>query len=233
MADWAPFATRRPGPAWKVGYSHVGEESPKRGDTKHSAEGWRAGLYSELDGPNPKSWQFTVGLDWLEQHYPFRANCYHAGDADDDGGVAANIDLVGIEHIGKAGTPLNDYQVAATVKITRWCAEQEGLRRFALYPQQEGVWTLVEHNQVSDRYTACPSGRIPWAAITNALYAEEDDMAELVQERGKRFIWVVAGNWKRYLHKMADADELGISRKVKKVAAGTLNSLGRADQGRW
>ncbi|KKK88012.1 hypothetical protein LCGC14_2747500, partial [marine sediment metagenome] len=168
LTEWAPFATRRNGPSWKVGYSFAGEGGPKRGDVKHSADGWWGGIHSVLDGPKPVSWQFTVGFDRTEQHYPISAHCYHAGDTDDDGGVAANIDLVGIEHLGISDV-LTPYQREMTVRISQFCAEQFGLRTFARYPQQQDVWTLVEHNEVSNLPTNCPSGRIPWSAIIRML----------------------------------------------------------------
>ena len=60
-----------------------------------------------------------------------------------------------------------------------------------------------------------------------------DEMPYLAQETGSDFIWVVSGNWKRYLHRMEDADALGISRDVKRVPAETLKSLGRADTWQW
>lgn len=167
--DWYPGAIRRLGPTWKVGYSFVGESGPKRGDTKHSAEGWWPGIHSALDGPDRKSWQFTIGYDRVEQHYPRRAHCWHAGDVDDDGGVAANIDLDGIEHLGMAGTPLTAYQIEETAKLSYWLAEQEERDTFERFdgwsPDEAGLWLLVEHNEVSDYPTACPSNRIIWPQV--------------------------------------------------------------------
>lgn len=174
MSDgWCPFVTRRPGPAWKVGYSSVGEMGPKRGEVDHSAEGWWGGIYSVLDGPAPKSWQFTIGLDRSEQHYDFRTHCWHAGDTDDDGAVAANFDFVGKEHLGVAGQPLNEYQMDMSTRITTWCAEQEDrdtFRRFDGWdPDESGLWLLAEHNEVSDLWSACPSGRIWWEEFLRRL----------------------------------------------------------------
>jgi hypothetical protein len=180
--EWCPFAVRRPGPAWKVGYSFCGEQGKKRGEVKHSAEGHWGGIHAGLDGPALKSWQFTVGYDRMEQHYPFRAHCWHAGDVDDDGAVAANVDLVGVEHLGFAGELLTDYQIDATAKLTIWLMEQEGHRDIALYPIQGGLWTLAEHGEVSDTWTACPSGRIPRRIITEKVreyMALEDEVREL------------------------------------------------------
>ncbi len=173
--EWAPFAVRREAPAWKVGYPWAGSSGPKRGEVKHSAEGFWHGLYSVLDGPAHSSWHFTVGYARIEQHYPVDAHCWHGNDVDDDGGLAANIDLVGVEHLGVVGQPLTEYQVEATIKITRWCAEQHGMSRFARYPTQgPGIWTLAEHKEVGDTPTACPSDRIPWDKILAGLEHGEE-----------------------------------------------------------
>lgn len=181
MPEWAPFATRRNGPAWKVGYSCAGETGPKRGDVKHSAEGGWGGIHSVLSGSRQASWHFTVGYDRVEQHYPISAHCWHAGDTDNDGGVAANIDLVGIEHLGVAGEPLTPYQVKMTVEISRFCAKQSGRSRYERFdgwsPDERGLWLLVEHNEVSNQPTDCPSGRVPWASILQQL-EEGEDMAD-------------------------------------------------------
>lgn len=170
MTGWAPFAVRWDGSASKVGYPQFGTEGPKRGAVCHSAEGrsWQV-IHDILAGPRRASWTFTIGYDRIEQHYSYRSHCWHAGDTDDDGGVRANIELIGIEALGMVGEPLTPYQVDAEVLINGWCAEQEGRRHFARYPNQQGVWTLAEHNQVSDQPTACPSGRIPWAEIIRRL----------------------------------------------------------------
>lgn len=181
MSDlWMPGAVRRPGPPWKVGYSFIGESGPKRGEVDHSAEGYWDGLYAALDGPALKSWTFTIGYDRFEQHYPLRTHCWHAGDVDDDGAVAANLDLVGKEFLGMAGEPLTPFQVEASMRVTRWCAQQEGYDTFSRYPDQAG-WTLAEHRQVSDTPTACPSNRIPWGIFMPAL--EEEDMPTATERR--------------------------------------------------
>jgi hypothetical protein len=170
-----------------VGYSFVGEAGPKRGEVDHSAEGWWPGIYSRLDGPALASWHFTIGLDRTEQHYGFRTHCWHAGDVDDDGAVAANLDFIGKEHLGLAGQLLNAYQTDMSVRISEWCAEQEGrdiFRRFDGWdPDEPGLWLLAEHNEVSDVWTACPSDRIPWDTIIAALEEEPDMPDQEVRDR--------------------------------------------------
>lgn len=173
-----PFATWRPGLATKVGYSWAGVAGLKRGEVKHSAEGYWPGIHAGLDNPNRRaSWHFTVGYDRIEQHYEIDAHCWHAGDVGDDGGVAANLELIGVEHLGLAHESLTAYQVDATTRLTRWLAEQWGVTPFVRYggtPPPSATWVLAEHNEVSDTYTACPSGRIPWDAILVELNGGND-----------------------------------------------------------
>src|SRR3990167_11198261 len=157
MSDWMPGAVVWIGDADKRGYLGHGNEGPKRGAVCHSAEGksWQV-MHDILAGPRRASWTFTIGYDRIEQHAPYRSHCWHAGDIGDDGGVRANIDLIGIEALGMAGEPLTPYQVDAEVLINRWCAEQEGIRTFARYPRGGiGTWTLAEHNEGSDAPNAC------------------------------------------------------------------------------
>lgn len=167
---WCPFARRVDGPVWKVGYSYQGEQSPKRGVVPHSAEGYLPGLMSALNGPKAKSWQFSILYDEILQHYPVSANCWHAGDVDDDGGVAANIDLVGIEHLGMADDPLMVFQVNALVRLYAWLQKEHG---FGAYALRDTVW---EHKWVSDDPTSCPSYRIPHTTIARLLQEGEEHM---------------------------------------------------------
>lgn len=189
--EWWPQAVRRDGPAWKAGYISAGLTKVKRGEVKHSAEGYWAGLYSVLDGPARSSWHFTVGYDRVEQHYALSWNTWHGNDTDNDGAVMANLDLIGIEHLGVAGEPLTEYQVHMTTELTRWAAAQFGLSTFARYPQQAEVWTLAEHKQVGDTATGCPSNRIPWDEILKRLQGNDmsqADIEELADRRALSFV---------------------------------------------
>ena len=197
MDEWPPFALRLPGPPGKIGYGT--EHSPKRGEVKHSAGGYEHAMLSILANPgNGVSWHYSVMQDGrVFAHYPLTANCWHAGDSDVDGGVSANIDLVGVEHEGGApgneSDPLTDAQIEATVALTRWMMAQYGLRGAVRYPaQSEGnYWWLVEHNEVSNRPTSCPSGRIPWTEIQRRLAPApapelpQDVLEELADHRAK------------------------------------------------
>lgn len=173
MSEWAPFAIRRDGPPWKAGYT-FGVSGPKRGEVKHSAVGSWAGMQSVLDGPVQSSWHFSVLQDGrVFQHYALSTHCWHGNDTDSDQGVRANLDLIGIEHEGGApgnlSEPLTEAQLAATVAVSRWAAEQYGFARFGRFPEQWDCWTLAEHNQVGNTPTACPSGRIPWDEVIRRL----------------------------------------------------------------
>lgn len=176
MNEWCPFAIRRDGPQWKGGYYIGGvfvKASPKSGEIKHSAEGGWAGLYSVLDGAARSCWTFTVGYDRIEQHYPFSWNLWHGADADNDGGVNANVQLIGIEHLGSAGQPLTPYQIDATTRISRWAMSERGYVDTTRDMFNTRDWRMAEHNQVSDTFTDCPSGRIPWAKIRARLKGDE------------------------------------------------------------
>lgn len=74
--------------------------------------------------------------------------------------------------------------------------------------------------------TACP-GQNLFREIGDLTIGEQ--MTYLAQEEGSRFIWVVSGNSRSYLHNMAHAQVLGIPTKVEKVPRGTLQSIARID----
>src|SRR3990170_7372000 len=127
MKLWMPEAVRLPGPVWKIGYPSLNgrydqhgvrtTHGLKRGEVDHSAEGYmgyiRDYMKGRVDQDRRASWHFTIDYNTIYQHYPIDAHCWHAGDVDDDGGVAANIDLIGKEHVGVAGQPLIEWQLAA------------------------------------------------------------------------------------------------------------------------
>lgn len=184
---WMPSAIRRDGPTTKMGYSGaLGTTSPKRGEIKHSAEGTLDGAFGILDGPSSASWHFTVAKDGrIFQHYPAEVNCWHGNDTDADQNVRANIDLIGVEHEGKVGEALTAAQLDATVRLTRYLAEVFGRTTFSRFPNQTG-WTLVEHNEVGDAPTACPSNRIPWEAVFNALSPPSPPVPPAPEHR---FLW--------------------------------------------
>lgn len=147
--NWYPDATVQAAPAWK----QRGNKNPAEAAVLHSAEGWAGGLLHELQrADRGAAWHFSVlqsGEVW--QHYPLNAVLWHAGN------TYANARYIGIEHEGIAGQPLTDAQRAASVALVTWIASQRH------WEPLRGV-TLFEHNEVSDKGTECPSGRIPWEA---------------------------------------------------------------------
>jgi len=151
-----PFATQNPGPPDLV-YPQVNTFS---GAILHSAEGHWSGVYGPLDTMRQRrvSWHFSIHQDgYLEQHYALGRSCWHAGNQ------AANLRLVGIEHEGRVGEALTPLQLAKSIELVRWIAQQgqwDGLQR-------DG--NLFEHREFYA--TSCPSGRIPWER-----YTEEDDV---------------------------------------------------------
>lgn len=150
---WYPRAIRAyPGPARKVrGVSAV------RGFVGHSAEGWFGGLIYELGRSDREAaWHFSILMDGrVLQHYAVDAMVWH-------GGSTRAHNMVGVEHEGVAGEPLTPAQRDASVALARWLAEEWG------WGQLRRRVNLWEHNEVSDRKTDCPSGRIPWAAYVDA-----------------------------------------------------------------
>ena len=196
VTPWMPSAVKVPGNPDKIGYTAFGTRGPKLGDVKHSAEGWASYLKFLIETPLAiKSWHFTVLLDGtIWQHYPIDAHCWHAGDTDDDDDVRANIELVGIEHEGLVGTPLTAEQTQATAEISRFCAEYfERSAAYARFPvQPSDGWTLVEHTQVSNTFTACPSDRIPWDDILELLKEDDDMNARIIKLKStdtKTYLW--------------------------------------------
>lgn len=177
-AIWRPPA---PAAAHKFGYSQYGwgVRGRKRGVVLHSADGYWPGLHSVLDDPNRGSWHFTVGYDRVEQHFDADIHCWHGGDTDDDGGVKANLDLGGIEVLGREGELMTPYQLDQVVKLNEWWAAQFGLTKFGRYPVQANVWTMAEHNEVSNTYTRCPANRwdTTWPELLRRLN-EGDEMTD-------------------------------------------------------
>lgn len=156
MSNWYPLATVFAGPAWKA----YGGTNPNKGVVCHSAEGYKAGLRSELLNPNRRAqWHFSVYKDGaVDQHWPLTAVLAHGADwGNDNDGANANGELIAIEHEGKAGEPLTTAQREASVALVRWIAEQGRWE-----PSRTTNKTLWEHRELSDTGTACPSDRIPW-----------------------------------------------------------------------
>jgi len=149
-----PWAIQLPGPPEKVGFANVTLRLGT-GAVVHSAEGSAAGAWAVLTGPHQVSWHFTAlkdGTVW--QHYDTGQICWHAGSK-------ANPYYIAIECEGLAGEELTPVQADSLSELLRWLHESYG------WPAAERHVTLFEHNEFMA--TACPSGRIPWPYILNAL----------------------------------------------------------------
>lgn len=157
-----PFAIQKPGPAAKT-YAGV---NGLLGVIEHSAEGYEWGLWDGIAN-GPYSWHFTILYDGsIWQHYPLTARCIHAGSS------WGNLNLIGVEHEGVAGENLTPLQAAASVRLTRWIAEQCGW-------EMERGRTLFEHREIGN--TTCPNGRIPWEKYTE----EEDVEVRIVSDQSE------------------------------------------------
>ena len=178
MAEsWYPTAVRRPGPPQKVWDA----ANAQQGVVCHSMVGSTQAAFGELDNPEREaSWHFSVSKSGaVHQHYPLEKSTWHCGSQH------WNTRLVGIEHEGgpegNVSEPLTQAQLAASVALVQWIAEQ-------------GRWTptrdpasrtLHEHNEVGDEPTACPSDRIPWEEYIADETDETDEKIPLAR-RGDR-----------------------------------------------
>ena len=238
MAElWMPEAIKKPGHPDKVGYDELGfgNKGPKRGTVVHSAEGWRTELLRLVKDINRRaSWHFSVLTDGtIWQHYPIDAHCWHSGDTDDDGGVRGNLELGGVEEEGLAGTPLTTEQNESTARIIIFNANyfnrDDIYTRYPIMPT--GGWTLAEHNQISNTYTACPSDRVDWEALMALLVTQEvEDMATAFWKATGPTVYFVNGNTKRAMHgeRVELAKALNISDQVVEVSDDLLASLKEA-----
>ena len=203
-----PGTTWRPGPPQKAGYPTKQSRTLAeiQGEIKHSMEGSLAAALGELDNPaRQASWTLSVPLTGAPlQHYELEAVTWHGGSQN------ANVKYIGIEHEGKAGTPLNAHQTAVTTELSRQIRLL--CPAVAANPPQRQV-NLWEHRELSS--TACPSNRIPWDTIIAGLTApaiEEVDMFIIRLSTGKAYVVGPAG--KRYID---DTEEYGIYKDIAKV----------------
>ena len=155
MAEsWGSWGIRWPGPPEKTGAPGA-VANRIAGAVVHSAEGSLDAALSVLGGPTRSSWHLTIAKDGrYVQHYPLEAVTWHAG-------ADANPRLVGIELEGVAGEELTGAQFDCLVNVLRWIGAVGSWATF------ERHVTLFEHNEFMA--TACPSGRVPWGPLIEAL----------------------------------------------------------------
>ena len=236
VTPWMPSAEKVPGHPDKIGYTAFGTRGPKLGTVVHSAEGWGSYLKFLVQTRLAiKSWHFSIlrdGTIW--QHYPIDVHCWHAGDTDDDDDVRANIDLDGIEEEGLVGMPLTPEQTQSTVRVIHFQAEYfERSAAYARFPvQPSDGWTLVEHTQVSNTFTACPSDRVNWDDILELL-KEDDEMAyaRIIKYKSSdttTYLWRPGKEllrMKSRKQREQTAKLYGISEKPETVSKDTLKAL--------
>lgn len=187
---WLPWCQRIDGPPDKQGYYPIARRSLDQieGDVKHSAEGSWAALLSEINKAGRRaSWTFSMRKDGhTVQHYPLESITWHCGaigDLHTETEMIGNLTLVGIEHEGKVGEPLTIQQMTSTIRISEFLRDNT----YAGKNPPELAVNLWEHNWISG-VTSCPSGRIPWQTIVNALIKEDDmplnddDLAKVRQQ---------------------------------------------------
>lgn len=164
-----PGVIFRPGPKWKQN----GGANTVRGVVCHSMVGPFEYAMARLDSSDEASWQYSVLQNGqVYAHYSDETQAWHAGSR-------FNNFTVGVEHEGGADPytePLTPAQLKASVDLVHWLALAHN---FPL-ERGEGLW---EHNEVSDRPTACPSHRIPWEEYTTMPLTKEDkaDIGQIVK----------------------------------------------------
>lgn len=124
-----------------------------------------AAYWAWRDADRPTTaWHVTNlrGVLAIVQHAPFHVRLAH--------GHAANPRAPGVEHEGVVGTPIDEYQEASSLRITRDAEEAYGRKL---------EWG--QHNQYGP--TACPSNRLArlLAALAKAIQEVEMSSAEYIE----------------------------------------------------
>ncbi|KKM66869.1 hypothetical protein LCGC14_1476830 [marine sediment metagenome] len=134
----------------------------------HSAEGYRAGMFSVLDGPRQSSWHFSVMKNGEVYQHISTGNI-----AWTSGSFEANDGSIQLEEEGKTGEALTNSQYASTIALLLWV-----FRGYRLGEPSRKT-NLREHNEFYN--TSCPSNRVPWKKIIVDL-TEEDMTPEEIQK---------------------------------------------------
>ncbi len=192
MAEtWLPWCQKRPGDRSRTGYLLKSTRSLAeiRYQVNHSAEGWET--YLRAGSAPGASWTFSnLQGGKMYQHFPLELPTWTSG------GRRQNIDGCAAETEGVAGQPMNAAQVANARRLysdlNRLCPNMripllgEGFR---------------EHGELTNGYTACPSGRIQplYDSYKVAPPApepppqEEEDVTRYISFRGHREVYALAG----------------------------------------
>lgn len=177
---WFDWMERIPGPADKV---NSGTNTAKI-YLPHSAVGyyggWSARLFSQERRPDGRYTAYAAASvhGWISysghciQHYPVSASCWASGSA------FPNLNGIAFENEGgyqPENEPLRPGQINANVRILMDLAAWKGVQpSYWRRPGSDNDMsaTLYEHRECvrfGSAPTACPSNRIPWAAILEQL----------------------------------------------------------------
>lgn len=171
---WFDFAERVPGDPAKQN----GGACPAAGFVAHSAEGYEAYLRSynvnqAANAGRRASWHLSNLYDGrLLQHFPITAQCWASGAG------FPNNNYVAMEHEGVAGEVLTSAQVETTARVVGELAALKG------WTPARGV-TLWEHGECTRwgaAATACPSGRIPWDQVLEAINGGGDPVDQVKED---------------------------------------------------
>lgn len=184
---WFTFAERYPGPPDKV-YS---QPNTAQIYVPHSAVGYYPGWLSRLNSQErdaagrytPYAAASVHGFIMYDgkviQHYPITASCWASGNK------RANTTGIAFENEGghdPVDEPLTAAQLASNIRIIQELSAAKGWepKRPPGALMQDPTVTLLEHNECVELWggspTACPSHRIPWNAILEAIGEEDEDM---------------------------------------------------------
>lgn len=167
-----------PGPEWKTKYPYPNDvpERTGKGAIFHSMEGRKeaawARLMSNLGPTQYASWHGSIAYDGtVYQHYRLPEITWHGGSP------YVNCRWSGWEFEGRVGEMLTLKQTETAINLAWWMAREEG---WPYFKHEQNTGTLQEHRWHYP--TACPSGRIPFAAIIERLNAmATEDNIRIVQ----------------------------------------------------
>ena len=235
---WLDWAAKVPGPPEKV----YRQPNSAKGYVPHSAVGFYGGWSSRLFDMTKVNGRFTpyaaasvtgwIAYDGqVTQHYDFTKSCWASGN------FHANTNFIAFENEGgfnPHNEPLTPQQTSANIRIIQELSHWKGWEPKRPVTDSDKTATLYEHNECVKLWgghaTLCPSSRIGWAEILAAFEETEDEEMRLVRERSSGFVFVMAGVWYSYLHRIEDAVAMGVSTDIEVVPDGTLQSYVRADK---
>lgn len=207
LFDWA---ISDPGPSTATN----GGINGGKGIVPHSAEGH----WDSLQALHDFHWQRATAFPGLQaswgatnlqdgrfvQHYSIHAQTWTSGAG------YPNNNFFAFENEGVAGEPLTQPQIDNIVRVIRELSALQGWTPERPLSEVDYQATLYEHNECT-RWgalaTACPSGRIPWKTILEALEpVEEEEMPFLVWCPDEGAAYIVGPNGAKPVYDRKDYD---------------------------